>query len=131
MMIFKFFFKVNDIWSSNNYGVSWTLITPSSSIFTARRSFGSLIISDYLIVMGGYSGTSPTYKNDVWITNISQGYTLSNDVYICSAGYYGSATIINGSPSGCTPCPGIFFFYELKINYIKNLFYEYIYIYII
>ncbi len=56
----------NDTWRSTDYGATWSLVN-SSPGWTARYGHISVVMADGSIIMiGGYGGDYPYFKNDVW-----------------------------------------------------------------
>jgi len=65
----------NDTWRSTD-GVTWTQVNPggaaSSTLFSARRTFGSAVLNGNLVVMGGYDSNG---LNDTWFSPDGTSWT--------------------------------------------------------
>ena len=63
----------NDVWALSLTGTpTWTQITPSGTPPVGRRSHTATYdpIRDRMVVFGGFEGTAPNYRNDVWTLSL-------------------------------------------------------------
>ena len=73
----QFIDRDNEIWSSDDGGMNWSQITPTSSHWTGRAEHQAFVYKDKLWVLGGYVQTDSIWNTDDEGTNWS-AITIEN-----------------------------------------------------
>jgi hypothetical protein len=91
----------NEVWKSTNDGTSWTRIlthdsTPASTQFTRRHTFGAIVKSSYIYVMGSdvFDSSFPTGNSACYRS--SDGVTWSQQCAHGSPGWDGKVLVMFG-----------------------------------
>lgn len=69
---------LNDVWVFRpGHNPEWTEIVPAGTPPSPRRNHSAIYdpVRDRMVVFGGFSGTSPAYRNDVWALSLGDDPT--------------------------------------------------------
>ena len=66
--------QLNDVWSSTNYGASWTQATAMAGFAPRAAPQVGIAANGAMVVQGGFSGSTPTYLSDMWVS-VNYGVT--------------------------------------------------------
>lgn len=91
----------NDVWSSSNHGVEWTMLIESAA-WPARSSFAAVTLTSGTIVLMGGNGGSTSLLHDVWRDICQPGFRdQRGECVMCATGKYQP----KAGKESCLSCP--------------------------